>query len=71
MTTFPAAYTFQRNFHAHVSSCDHDSVCRLDDRINIVHALLILNLGNNVDFISAVIIEELSHLVDVFSRPCK
>ena len=62
---------FQRNFHAHVSSCDHDAVCRLDDRINIIHALLILNLGNDVNFISAVIIKELSHLADVFSRPCK
>ena len=64
-------HMFQRNFHTHVSSGDHDSVCRLDDRINVIHALLIFNLGNDMDFISAVIIEELSHLADVFSRPCK
>ena len=68
ITTLPASYTFSMmrcwmigtcssgNFHPHVASGDHDAVRLLDDRINVVNTLLILDLSNDIDGLSAIII---------------
>ena len=64
-------HVFQRYLHTHVASGDHDAVCLLDDRVNIIHALLIFNLGDDVDLLTAVIVEKLSHLPDIVGRSCK
>ena len=61
-------YIFQGNLHAHIAAGDHDSVCRFDDAVDIVHALLILDLGDDVEITSSVLIQNLADLVDVRRR---
>ena len=64
-------HMFKRNFHSHVASGDHNAICFLYNRINIVYPLLVFYFGNNMDILTAVIIEKLSHLPDIPGRSCK
>ena len=52
-----------RNLHTQITPGNHDTVSSGQDVVNVVHALLILDLGNNLDIVSAVLLE---HLTDGF-----
>ena len=53
---------FQRNLHTHISTGDHDSVCHFHNAVDIINALLIFNLGNNINVTAAVFIQNLTDL---------
>mmetsp|Transcript_47490 Transcript_47490/g.78375 ORF Transcript_47490/g.78375 Transcript_47490/m.78375 type:complete len:328 (-) Transcript_47490:563-1546(-) len=42
-------HLFNVNFHAHVTTSNHDTISSIDDFIDVVDALLILNLRDNLD----------------------
>mmetsp|Transcript_30748 Transcript_30748/g.66255 ORF Transcript_30748/g.66255 Transcript_30748/m.66255 type:complete len:328 (-) Transcript_30748:541-1524(-) len=42
-------HLFNVNFHAHVTTSNHDTISSIDDLIDVVDALLILNLRDNLD----------------------
>lgn len=45
--------------------CHHDAVGCLQDLVNIVHALLILDLGDDADLLAAKAVQHLPHRLDV------
>ena len=47
-----------RDLHAQVAAGDHDAVCDLADLINVIYAGAILDLGNDVHVLSAVLVQE-------------
>ena len=49
-----------RNLHTHISTGNHDSIRYIDDIIDMIHALRILDFGNDVNIISAVGIQQLT-----------
>ena len=54
---------FRMNFDSHISSGNHDAVRLRDDLVNVVHALLVLDLGHDLDFL-ALVAENLSDLTN-------
>jgi hypothetical protein len=53
------------DLHAEVAASDHDAVGVLEDIVEVAHALLVLNLGDDLDVFTAVFVEELSNHLDV------
>ena len=47
----------RRDFYAQIAARDHDSVCGLNDGVDVVHALLILDFGDNLHPFAAVLAE--------------
>ena len=43
---------FRRNFDSHISSGNHDAVRLRDDLVNVVHALLVLDLRHDLDLLA-------------------
>ena len=64
-------YIFRWNLNTHVTSGDHNTVCCFDDLIDIVNTLLVLNLGNDLDFFTAVFFQDFSYFTDIISSTCK
>ena len=55
-----------RDLNAHVAAGNHDSVGDLKDLVEVVDAFLVLNLGDDLDVLSAVIVKELADAENVF-----
>ena len=53
-----------RNLYTKISSGNHNSVCLFDDLINIFNTFCILNLCNNSNLLSAILIQKCSNLTD-------
>ena len=49
-------YFHSRNLHTEITSCDHDSVGDLTDFLYVIHTGTILNLGNNINVLSTILI---------------
>ena len=64
-------YIFRWNFNTHITSGDHDTVCCFDDLIDIVNTLLVLDLGNDLDFLTAIVFQNFSHFTDIVCSTCK
>ena len=58
-------HTLKRDLNTHIAARHHDPVSLLDDRVNIVHALLILDLCDDIDGTASVFIKKFSHLPDI------
>lgn len=52
----------KRHLHAQVSAADHDAGTDLADLLHIVDARLVLNLGDDLDVLPAVRVEEVPHI---------
>ena len=57
-------YLACRNFHTEISSGNHDAIRCFNDGINILNTLCILDLRDNTDIFSAIIIQKLTDLTD-------
>jgi hypothetical protein len=55
-----------RNFDTQISTSNHHSICFLQDLVKIVDALLILDLGNDLDLLSVLT----KNFADVFDIVC-
>ena len=53
-----------RNLHAKISSGNHDTIRCFNDGINVLNTFCILNLRNNTDVLSTVIIQKFTDLTD-------
>ena len=62
---------FVSDLHTHVSACHHNAVGVAQNVVKIVDALDILDLGNDLDQVTAVVVKELAHGDDVISRAHK
>jgi len=52
----------ERNFHAHVAARDHDAVAEFQYFFGVRHALTVLYLGNELNFLAAELSDEVSRL---------
>ena len=57
----------RRNLHTKITSGNHNTICSLDDLINIFNAFGILDFGNDSNIMSAIFIQKLT---DFFNRFC-
>ena len=64
-------HLFQRDLHSHIAAGDHDPVRRLDNAVNIVDALLVLYLRDDIDLLTAILAQELPDLFHIIRCPCK
>lgn len=58
---------FRWNLNAQITTGDHDTVTGVDDLIDLVDALLILDLRDDLDPVAAVLGEELTDHLDAVS----
>ena len=64
-------HVLQRDLYAHVAAGDHDAVGHPQDLVDVLHALQVLNLGNNLDALAALFLQNLADLQNVVRRPGK
>ena len=60
----------QIHLDAEIAACDHNAVGGLDDLIDIIDALLILDLGDDLD-VTLAAVEDLLYLIHVLARADK
>ena len=65
--TLNARNALHRHLDAKVAACHHDAIAGLDDLINVVDALLVFNLRDNLD-VGVMLVENLLHLLHIGRR---
>ena len=55
-------HILKRYLNTHISSCDHDSIGHSDYVVYIVNALHILNLGDDIDIVTLILVKDLPDL---------
>ena len=64
-------YIFRRDLNTHVTSGDHDAICCFNNLVDIVNALLVLNLCNDLNLFTAVFFQDFSYFADIVCSTCK
>ena len=54
------------DLHAHIAAGDHDAVRNGEDFLEIVDAFPVFDLGDDLDVVRPVVVEELADILDVF-----
>ena len=57
-------YLARRNLYTKVSPCNHHTICRIDDAVDVLHTLRIFDLGNDINTLSSVCHKELTDFVN-------
>lgn len=62
-------------WHAGISTprspCNHHTICRIDDAVDVLHTLRIFDLGNDINMLSSVCHKELTDFVNCLCIPDK
>ena len=58
----------ERNLHAHIAAGHHDAVRYADDFVNVLHALHILDLRDNVNTLAALFLKDLADREHIVRR---
>ena len=64
-------HIFQRDLHAHIAPGYHDTVRNPQDLVDVFHALGILDLGDDLDAASAMLLQEPARLTHIFGSAHK
>ena len=54
----------RRNLYTKVSPCNHHTICRIDDAVDVLHTFRIFDLGNDINMLSSVCHKELTDFVN-------
>ena len=55
----------KRNLHAQIAPADHNAGARLTDLFHVVNAGLVLNLGDDLNILTAMLIQKPPHVQQV------
>ena len=60
-----ARHILQRHFYAQIAARHHHAVHHAENLVNVLHALHVLNFGNNVDGMAVILLQDVTNLHNI------